>query len=53
MKVRATKECYLGDAGYKTPDDGIFEYNGPPHHCLEEVVEEKPKAPKEPAKDSK
>lgn len=35
--VRAKEPCYLGEAGYKTPDDGEFEYNGPKHDSLEAV----------------
>lgn len=35
--VRAKEACYLGTAGYKTPDDGEFEYNGPKHDSLEFV----------------
>lgn len=34
-QVKAKVPCYLGDAGYKTPDDGVFEYNGPKHNSLE------------------
>lgn len=36
-KVRAKQPCYLGTdhGGYKTPEDGEFEYNGPKHNSLE------------------
>ena len=36
-KVRAKETCYLSEAGYKTPEDGEFEYNGPKHDSLELV----------------
>ena len=36
-KVRAKEPCYLNDAGYKTPEDGVFDYNGPKHDSLEYI----------------
>jgi len=40
-QVKAKVPCYLGDAGYKTPDDGVFDYNGPQHNSLEYIENEK------------
>lgn len=33
-QVKVTEACYLNDDGYKAPEEGVFEYNGPEHHCV-------------------
>jgi hypothetical protein len=40
-KVRAKEPCYLNETGYKTPDDGEFNYNGPEHDSLEYLDRER------------
>lgn len=42
-RVRAKEVCYLNETGLKGPDDGEFNYDGPPHDSLE-YLDGKPKA---------